>query len=327
MAYILFGGSPADMTLARETLTSGEQVLDLAPSVNLEAWNAGTGGTQVTDLKLFTGSYTVEGAAAPSGIFASQADGTVLVWAQDTLDYLFVTGQGSTGTRWLLHPLNGLQRLRAIEAAAYIPASQKGAASGVAPLDSSSKVPTANLPAGIVTGVSTVNGQSGDVTLTAASVGAIASSREGAANGIAQLGSDGKVPSTQLPPASAGNVQSVNSKTGVVVLTASDVGALAIADKGTAGGIAELDANTKVPIARIPVGLTSATVMAGNQIIPIAQATPGTNITQVWDGTGTTPNRVTNRTDIVVVWKSPVEPSNAAGKALAGVDIWLNTTP
>lgn len=38
-----------------------------------------------------------------------------------------------------------------------------------------------------------------DITLTASDVGAIASTAKGAANGIASLGADGKVPSTQLP--------------------------------------------------------------------------------------------------------------------------------
>ncbi len=47
----------------------------------------------------------------------------------------------------------------------------------------------------------TVNGKSlsSNVTLSASDVSAIASSEKGVANGVATLGSDGKVPSTQLP--------------------------------------------------------------------------------------------------------------------------------
>jgi glycerophosphoryl diester phosphodiesterase len=48
---------------------------------------------------------------------------------------------------------------------------------------------------------------------------------EGVANGVATLGSDGKVPTAQLPSASSGAVTSVNTHTGAVVLGASDVGA------------------------------------------------------------------------------------------------------
>jgi hypothetical protein len=51
-------------------------------------------------------------------------------------------------------------------------------------------------------------------------------SAKGAPNGVASLGSDGKVPSAQLPTASGGStVSSVNSKTGAVVLNSTDVGA------------------------------------------------------------------------------------------------------
>ena len=47
----------------------------------------------------------------------------------------------------------------------------------------------------------TVNGKalSADIELGAADVGAIASSAKGSANGVASLGADGKVPSSQLP--------------------------------------------------------------------------------------------------------------------------------
>ncbi|EMO12464.1 hypothetical protein LEP1GSC165_0050 [Leptospira santarosai str. CBC523] len=49
-------------------------------------------------------------------------------------------------------------------------------------------------------------------------------SQKGTTNGVATLGSDGKVPSSQLPP-SSGAVTSVNGQTGIVVLTNSDVNA------------------------------------------------------------------------------------------------------
>jgi hypothetical protein len=47
--------------------------------------------------------------------------------------------------------------------------------------------------------VSSVNGQTGAVVLTASDVGAIDSSEKGVANGVATLGSDGVVPYSQLP--------------------------------------------------------------------------------------------------------------------------------
>ena len=47
-------------------------------------------------------------------------------------------------------------------------------------------------------------------------------------------------------------VTSVNSKTGAVVLAASDVGAIASSVVGVASGVAELDANGKVPSSQLP---------------------------------------------------------------------------
>ncbi|MEU1020264.1 hypothetical protein [Streptomyces sp. NPDC005898] len=75
--------------------------------------------------------------------------------------------------------------------------------------------------------VQSVNGQSvAAVVLSAADVGAIPATAAGAVNGVAQLGTDGKVPAAQLPTSSGGGaVSSVNTKTGDVVLTATDVGA------------------------------------------------------------------------------------------------------
>ncbi|MFE7262265.1 hypothetical protein ACFU9B_09380 [Streptomyces sp. NPDC057592] len=79
--------------------------------------------------------------------------------------------------------------------------------------------------------VQSVNGKSvAAVVLTAADVGSISISAAGAANGVAALGPDGKVPAEQLPPLSGGGaVDSVNGKTGTVVLVAADVGALDLA--------------------------------------------------------------------------------------------------
>lgn len=77
-------------------------------------------------------------------------------------------------------------------------------------------------------------------------------------------------------------VTSVNTKTGVVTLVASDVGAVATTAVGAASGVASLDSSSLVPtsqipnldtakittgtfaIARIPTGTTSTTVSLGN---------------------------------------------------------------
>ncbi|MEU4953909.1 hypothetical protein [Streptomyces lavendulae] len=103
-------------------------------------------------------------------------------------------------------------------------------------------------PGGVV---QSVNGKSAAaVTLNAADVGALATTAAGAPSGVATLGADGKVPTSQLPALGGGAVDSVNSKTGTVVLTAADVGAL---DQTAAD-------------ARYPL-TTAAVLLAGTQTI------------------------------------------------------------
>lgn len=168
--------------------------------------------------------------------------------------------------------------------ATYVNVSQKGANSGVAPLNSSGKVPLINLPdefsgGDTVTsvngdigdvvltaadvgasasghthsglGVSSVNGDTGDVTLFAADVGAIPTSSAGANSGVATLDSGGDVPVGQLGNAP---VQSVNGSTGVVVLTAASVSAIPTSQKGVASGVASLGVDGLVPTAQLPSG-------------------------------------------------------------------------
>ncbi|MER7485264.1 phage tail protein [Streptomyces sp. NPDC126497] len=81
-------------------------------------------------------------------------------------------------------------------------------------------------PAGPPGPVRSVNGRTTpDITLTAADVGALAVDTAGVPSGVAQLGTDGKVPLSQLP-ALGGQVASVNGRTGEVVITAADLSAL-----------------------------------------------------------------------------------------------------
>ncbi|MEW2581472.1 hypothetical protein [Streptomyces syringium] len=104
----------------------------------------------------------------------------------------------------------------------------------------------------------------------AAQVGAVPTTAAGTAGGVATLGADGRVPASQLPP-SSGAVQSVNDRTGVVVLgaadvgaapaahthTAAQVGAVATTARGTANGVASLGADGRVPAAQLPAAALS----------------------------------------------------------------------
>ncbi|WP_327296140.1 phage tail protein [Streptomyces sp. NBC_01197] len=82
-------------------------------------------------------------------------------------------------------------------------------------------------PVGPAGPVRSVNGHTeADIILTAAEVGALATSAAGQAGGVAQLDADGKVPPAQLPDGTGDGVASVNGETGAVTLTAADLGAL-----------------------------------------------------------------------------------------------------
>lgn len=91
------------------------------------------------------------------------------------------------------------------ELADYIPVEEKGAAGGVAPLDAGAKVPVANLPAGTAGGVAPLgaDGKVPAINLPAAE-DSIPLSQKGQPGGVATLDTGGKVPAGQLPPIPTG---------------------------------------------------------------------------------------------------------------------------
>ncbi|MFY3302574.1 hypothetical protein ACOTEY_12420 [Achromobacter xylosoxidans] len=118
------------------------------------------------------------------------------------------------------------------ELADYIPVEEKGAAEGVAPLDAGAKVPVANLPAGTAGGVAPLgaDGKVPAINLPAAE-DSIPLSQKGQPGGVATLDTAGKVPSNQVPP----------------------LDYLPTIQKGAAGGVAALGSDGKVPDAQLPL--------------------------------------------------------------------------
>lgn len=188
----------------------------------------------------------------------------------------------------------------------FITSALVGAVNGVAQLGSDGKVPNSQLPTVLTGSVDSVNGQIGNVMLTADSVGALDTAARGAvngvasldatahilatqlpttalqssslgvANGIATLDSGGKLTSAQVPTAP---VTSVAGRTGAVVVTSTDVGAIPTSQKGAASGVATLDSGIKIPSAQIPS-------LAGSYlVVPGATPTkPGQQYTAVAGG-------------------------------------------
>lgn len=213
--------------------------------------------------------------------------------------------------------------------ALLVPLTQKGANNGVATLDGSGKVPSAQLPAG--SGVTSVNGSSGAVTLVAADVGAIATTARGAASGVASLDGSTLVPTAQIPPldtakittgtfaiariptgtssstVSLGDhthtypVSSVNSQTGAVVLTAADVSAVpttrqVIAGTGTTGGGA-LSSDVTIAVA---YGTSSTTAAVGNDSRITGAAQKASNLSDLSSASAARTNLGINTTTLML---------------------------
>jgi hypothetical protein len=120
--------------------------------------------------------------------------------------------------------------------------------------------------------LTSVNGKTGPaVTLGAADVFAIPAALTGVANGVPNLGADGKVPTAQLP--AFGTVTSVNTKTpvsGAVTLSPGDIGAVSAATLGATNGTATLGADSKLTDSQIPSTLVrSSAIGVANGIAPL----------------------------------------------------------
>ncbi|KEO82094.1 hypothetical protein [Tumebacillus flagellatus] len=99
-------------------------------------------------------------------------------------------------------------------------------ATGTAPFSITSTTPVSNLNADMVDGK-----HASDF---------VAATEKGAINGVAQLGSDGKVPTGQLPP----------------------LDYIPTSSAGAASGVATLDANKKIPVAQLPYGMDQSVLKA-----------------------------------------------------------------
>jgi hypothetical protein len=159
-------------------------------------------------------------------------------------------------------PLNQLPALPTPTAAQVgaISIGEKAAANGVATLNASGIVPAAQLPAFEAPGAATsaiashvaatdphaqyatdadltthTGNTSNPHSTTAAQVGAIASSLQGAANGVATLGGDGILTAAQRPS-----------------ITPASIGAIANTEKAAANGVATLNASGIVPATQLP---------------------------------------------------------------------------
>lgn len=149
--------------------------------------------------------------------------------------------------------------------------AQKALANGLATLDGTGKIPTAQLPAIVIGEPFVVNSQAQQLALDA-QVGDICIRTDISTNFVRNNGSSGTMADWTellfpLPP-----VLSVNTKTGAITLTTTDINegtnlyytdtradARISLQKGASGGLATLDSSILVPVAQIPT-ITSAKI-------------------------------------------------------------------
>lgn len=199
-----------------------------------------------------------------------------------------------------------------------IPASQKGAAGGVAGLDETGKVPSAQLPEGLPASggdADTVNGHTvnadvptgakfTDTTYSAATDSDLGLVKSG---GDVSVGADGTMTVQDdshshtianvdgLQDALDGKAPSsrkVNGKplSADISLGAADVSAIPASQKGSASGVAELDENGKVPAAQLPSFVDDALEFESKTSFPETgesgkiYVTQDTNKTYRWTG-------------------------------------------
>ncbi len=144
-----------------------------------------------------------------------------------------------------------------------------GTSSGNVPvLDSGGKLNTAILPALAITDTFVVASQTAMLALTVQK-GDIAIRTDENKTYILKAEPGSTLANWQEILTPLSTITSVNGKTGVVTLVASDVGAIPSTEKGAASGVATLDTSTKIPIAQIP---TQAAVSNSSAYVPTGAA-------------------------------------------------------
>lgn len=185
----------------------------------------------------------------------------------DTLrDAMAVVNENFAKTRFGVEAVEVFAAAAQRKADAAVPASEKGAAGGVTPLDAAGKVPAAHLPPPAVP-LSQKSAPGGVAPLDDAGrvpvdhlpipVPAVPLAEKGQPNGVATLAADGKITPVQLPDLIPAAEKA--RPNGVATLAADGrivpgqlPALIPAADKGRPGGVPTLDADGRVPAAQLP---------------------------------------------------------------------------
>lgn len=180
--------------------------------------------------------------------------------------------------------LTGLQEFKTkqdqLNAATYIPLSQKAVANGVATLDANGLVPSSQLPSyvdDVLSYVAAANfpsvGETGKIYVdeTTGKIYRWAEpAEEGADGSYINISSAVSIADAAVKLQTARNINGIAfDGTSDITINAEDATPrIAVAEKAVANGVATLDANVKVPVAQLPLATNSVAgaVIVGNNI-------------------------------------------------------------
>ena len=246
------GGSVAVDSTARATAASA---LGLAQSSLQQSRNLGDLGNPSAALGNL-GGVPASMIGSPSGVAGLNA--SALVPAAQ-IPFGSVPGSVADG---------GMLTAAAAKANAAIPSSVIGAASGVASLGANRLLPASQIPFGAVSGTVADGGMLAATAATASA--AIPGSMIGAASGVASLGANKLLPTSQIPFGTASGMVADGGSLAATAAAAS--AAIPSSMIGAASGVASLGANKLLPTSQIPFGTASGMVADGGSLAAAAAA-------------------------------------------------------
>lgn len=208
--------------------------------------------TVLADICTYNGTGTVGAAISGSQVTVDATSRLPLFWFPDSTAVVYA--KVNNGVIVTLNADYGA-RIDALAATAgsgsYVSTSALGAANGVAQLDGSGHVPTAQLPAQGGTYVST--------------------SAVGTANGVASLDATTKIPAAQIPDLSGTYLTGAAkaAANGVASLNASSQVVQPPASAGQASGLATLDATGKIPTGQLPTAAAGGVSTDANNFLGV----------------------------------------------------------